>query len=228
MQPRLVVLGVNLIVISLTMGLLGWFSREHYILGIAASIALFGIVSLTIGLGHREPSIEFIARYTDSLRNTILTLLDHLNINPVNLYAIPKDKDVYLIATRTEKPPRDPKPFIRIDKDNLYLSIEIPPPKDYVPESIELDRVDNYIRDLVVSRYSIASSVSVSVRDNNITILLEGIDPQLIDFIKKPLSPVTVFIITSMARVLNKSLALRNEIIGDNSLTIMLEVLGEK
>ncbi len=227
MQPRLIVLGVNLIVVSLIVGLIGWFSREYYILGIAASISLFGIVSLTIGLGHREPSMEFVTRYTEALRNTVLTLLDHLGINPANLYAIPKGRNVYLVATSMDNPPKNPEPFIRIDKDSPYLGIEIPPPKDYIPETIPLNEISSYIKELIASRYAIAGNVSAHVEDNTITILLENIDPQLLDFIKKPLSPVTVFILVSTARVLNKSLALRNEVIEDNSLTITLEVLRE-
>ena len=225
MQPRLVVLGVNVVVVAFIVGLVGWFAREYYLIGIAASIALFAIVSITIGLGHSEPSLEFLSRYSDVLRSVVLTLLEHLNINPVNLYAVPKDKIVYLIASSMERPPKNPGSFIRVEDNQVYLGIEVPPPKEQPAEMVSLDNIGDYIREIVSSRYGIAGNVNVSVKDKTITILIENIEPQLLEFVKKPLSPISVFLLTSTARALGRPVALRNEALGDRSLTITFEVL---
>lgn len=212
-------------VISLIVGLVGWFSREFYLIGIAASMSLFGIVSTVIGLEYHEPNLEFLIRYSDIFRNTILTLLEHLDIKPMNIYAVPKNDIVYIVITDMKKPPTNPSSFIRAENNSIYIGLEVPMSEEYVAENTSPYNVREYIKEIIISKYSIANNVDVNIDNNNITVLMDHISPQLLDLLKKPLSPLTLLPLTMIAKTLNKTVALRSEKIMNESLVIELEVL---
>ncbi len=225
MQSRLVILGVNTIALALAVSLIGWLSREYYLIGVASSIMLFGIVSIAVGVEHREPSLELITKYASILRNTVLTLLEHLDIKPINFYAVPKNHIVYLIATNTDRPPKNPGSFIRAHGDIIYLGIEVQVRDKTFIEPIEINNIGDFIKEALISKYNIASRFSVQVGDNKIMILLENIEPHLLELEKKPLSPLTVFLLTMVSSALNRAIFLENELLEDHSLTITMKVL---
>ena len=229
MQPKFVLIGLNLMVLALVTGIFGWNLGEYSLIGIASSIALFSIVCLVLGLTHREPSIEFLKTYSELMRSAIMKVIEDTQLLNHVIHVIPKGGGgSYLVITKDVShvlTPKDITPLVGISDDgSTYVSMEIP--KLIVESGIPLDSLEPLLNTLIVSDYGIASSVKVITEGNRLRVLIMSINPHLTDLLKKPLSPISLLAVTTISQALNKHVVLLREEATFNDLELQVLVVS--
>jgi len=219
MEFRLVVIGLNVIAIAIILSVVGWVNNSYSLIGVAFSIMVFGIVSLVLGLGYRAPGIEFLKIFYDSMRSAIMKLAEDLHLANHKIYALPGDDYVYIVLLRGTKLPSKVEPVIGMVGDEPYVALQIP--------SVQTLRegVNEALNDILVDRYAIASSIRVSQLDNVYRVRVSGISSDIRDLLVKPLSPISILILTTITQVIGKPVLLLNEQVNDGELQLEIKVI---
>jgi len=219
MEFRLVVIGLNVIAIAIILSVVGWVNNSYSLIGVAFSIMVFGIVSLVLGLGYRAPGIEFLKIFYDSMRSAIMKLAEDLHLANHKIYALPGDDYVYIVLLRGTKLPSKVEPVIGMVGDEPYVALQIP--------SVQTLRegVNEALNDILVDRYAIASSIRVSQLDNVYRVRISGISSDIRDLLVKPLSPISILILTTITQVIGKPVLLLNEQANDGELQLEIKVI---
>ncbi|HIE55826.1 MAG TPA: hypothetical protein EYP90_11725 [Chromatiaceae bacterium] len=219
MEFRLVVIGLNVIAIAIILSVVGWVNNSYSLIGVAFSIMVFGIVSLVLGLGYRAPGIEFLKIFYDSMRSAIMKLAEDLHLANHKIYALPGDDYVYIVLLRGTKLPSKVEPVIGMVGDEPYVALQIP--------SVQTLRegVNEALNDILVDRYAIASSIRVSQLDNVYRVRVSGISSDIRDLLVKPLSPISILILTTITQVIGKPVLLLNEQANDGELQLEIKVI---
>jgi len=219
MEFRLVAIGLNVVAMAIVLSVIGWTSGSYSLIGVAFSIMVFGVVSLVLGLGYRAPGIEFLKIFYDSMRSTVMKLAEDLHLANHRVYALPGDGCVYIVLLRSAKLPNKVEPVIGMVGDEPYIALRIPSTQTL------REGVDATLSDILVDRYAIASDVRVSQFDNVYRVSVSGISSDIRDLLAKPLSPISMLILTVITQAINKPVLLLNERASDGELQLEIKVI---
>lgn len=219
MEPRLTVIGLNIIAVSIILGLIGWGVGEYSLIGVAFSILLFGITSLVLGLGYREPSIEFLKHSYEVMRSAIMKLAEDLHLVNHRVYIVPGEDGSYIVLTSNDRLPNNIVPVMGLSDGEPYIAVKAP--------RIVLEGVDTQtaLSELVVDRYMIASMIRVIGEGENYRIIVSGVNPSLKDLLAKPLSPITMMVLTAFSQSIGKPVMLVEDRVVDNNLELSVRVI---
>ncbi|OYT50231.1 MAG: hypothetical protein B6U73_04470, partial [Desulfurococcales archaeon ex4484_204] len=86
--------------------------------------------------------------------------------------------------------------------------------------------LDSVLHTLIVEKFMAASSIITVSSGGEYVVRVSGVNPQLVDFMKKPLSPITTLVLAASAMVLGKPLKLVREEVRGATLEVAMGVAG--
>lgn len=230
MDYRYVVVGVNIIALSIGFIIFALLEKLELVLGISLSVLLLGIIVLSIGLTYIEPldklyrtayriiSLMFIKILEDSnliYNNVIRTCLSDKNLLLISHQGI-NCRDIYPGIGVL-----DGKPFIAIP-----LSLLSPAFLEYGTIShLDEYELESIIRSNILHAYNMGRDVKVNIEKDDLFITFYGLRREVIDIVKKPINPIKVLIVAIVSAYIGREIVLKgNEIIEDNY-TVHLKVV---
>ncbi len=210
MELRFVLLGTNVVLVSVVCIALGMVMKSPSLVGVGFSISIVGGTLLALGMGFRGPELEFLSMYSELLRNTVLNVLEDLNLLEHVIVTVPLNEGCVLLFKRSPEVPKELVLPIGLENNEPYLGIVI---EKLVEQSEEPAKCLN---DLLVGRFGIASRVTVSMENGKVVVNLLGVDTKVARMQWKPFAPLTIFVSASLCQCLGKPLVLLEErIVGD-------------
>ena len=210
MEARYFIAGINIIVISLILFMVGYINGIELLMAVSSSNAILGLILTTIGLSYSIPSVKYLVRTVDTYSLLIAKILEDLGIvNPVITLCV-SDRE-YIVYHKGEIYCKDINPGIGLSGKNPYLAIDvsrIAPAITYKSESIREALVNTIVNEL-----SIGSRVLVTRSKEKIAIEITGIDRESIEVLSRPCNALHLIVPIVLYRVTGKTVSIVNEVV---------------
>ena len=217
MDARITILAANLLLASVILVLVGYFTGSYSVVGAAASIGTVAAALLTIGLSYREPSINLMVKYCEVSRTVLAKLAEDMGLTSHTLYAIPEGKAVTIVVSKPNITLENPKPLIGIG-EAPYVAFKVRFEGGEAGEVGE-NTIDAF-KAKMTDTYGVSRNVEVKVEGEECNVVFEDINETVKPLIRKPLSPVTVVALAELAKALGRKLQLVHERAEDNTLEL--------
>jgi len=216
MDVRIFIFASNMLLASIVLALIGYFTGSYSIIGAAASIGTVGGALLVIGLGYREPSVNLMVRYCEIARSVLAKIAEDMGLASHTLYAFPEGDEVTIAISKPNTVPRDPKPLVGVG-EAPYVAFRV---RFEEPLAEVGGNALDVFRSRIVELYSVSRNVEVRVEERGCTVVFEDLNEVIKPLVKKPLSPVTITAFAELARFLNRKLQLVYEEVRDGTLEL--------
>lgn len=208
MNTRLIVLGLNMVILSFLLVVYGYLVNNSSLIGIGASTGIIGGVFLVYAYIPSEPSQEAFINYLNTVVNGITTVLEDLDL--LN-YKICVDnsrggKTMLLVYTKADCP-INPNPGIGQHLLMPYFSI----PTEIFQEVNKLEEItspslEDRLNTLLVSSLGVCKSVRAEIRGDIIAVDVIGVTRALSNYLRYPVDPITVLTLALVTRLTDAEL----------------------
>ena len=223
MNTRLVILSVNILLLSIIIGLYGLYVGDNGLIGLATSTAILGGVLLVYGV-ETEPSYPALVSYLKLLLLSSTSVLEDLDLLNSKVCGVNDEGRVYVVYTRSTCPDRV-NPGLGFNKGSPYYSIPVELEATST-EEVDESRLEEYLRTILVSELEVCRGVRVEYHGELITIDLIGLNKALRDFANYPLNPyvlLTLAVVAKLQRQGKISLTSREDLQDHIRLSIKVE-----
>ena len=158
MDARFVALGNTIIVVSAILIAYSLMTGAGQLLGVAFSTSILGVVVLVVGVSYHEPLSESLQIYSRSLHSALVRIHEDLGFTGSSLVEGCRDGDrVYIVFSRKPIPCDRLSPGLGSSQGQPYLALLV--------EGFNLSNIYE-----LVARYGVAGSITVSRRNNRISV----------------------------------------------------------
>ncbi len=225
MESKYLIVGLNILGVSLLLGIYGYLVNDSRLIGVALSGVMAGTVISVLGWTHTEYAVNLYADYYRLVRNIVIPLMEDLGLTGVLPSVIFSKGKAYLFVS-PGKPILDKisGSVIGIYEGIPYIAVPIPEDLPEVGRATRGYELESVLRDVLINTYGIGSNVEVTL-GSDIKILIYNVPTHNIHLSKDPLNPVDLALLITTARSLHRSLVLKERVIrGDVYQAILKEV----
>ena len=223
MESKYILLGINLIITAVILGIISVASNQYNLLGVSSSIIIFGFTSLAVGFSYREPSMDFLVYYASFIRNNFLRVIEDLDLLDHKLFVIPGEKESYIVLSKDEMDDVSLESFIGYSEKGQYMVLKVDKLVSFGESEVD---PEVFLRSKIVDNYMLASSVYV-VRENNVyRVTIGSVNSRFVEVFDRPLSPFSLLVCQIVAESLKKKVRFLDEEYDGDNLSLVLEVVS--
>ena len=203
MISRLLILGLNIIILATLLGAYGLIVGDNGLIGVSASMGLVGGVLVIYSSAPVEASTSSLMSYTGTLVNAVTSTLEDLDLLDSNICSIRK-RDMYLLVFSKVPCPLRVDPGIGFTGGSPYLAIPIEPlPIETPGSSSELSdkAIEDQLRSILVDELSICKSVRVESESGLYRVQISGLNEQLREYVEYPVDPYTIITLSTITQI---------------------------
>lgn len=230
MDYRYVVVGVNIIALSIGFIVIALLEKLELILGASLSILLLGIIVLTIGLTYVEPLDKL---YRSSYR--IISLMFSKILEDSNLIynnvirTCLSDKNLLLVSQQGVNC-RDAYPGIGVVDGKPFIAIPLSMISPTFLEQGTVGHLDEYeiesiVRSNILLAYNMGRDVKVNIEKDDLFITFYGLRKEVIDMVRKPINPIKVLIAAIISTYTGREVIMKSDEIIEDNYTVHLKVV---
>lgn len=203
MNTKFLVLGINIVIVSVLIAIYGLITGDNGLVGMAVSSGLVGGVFLVLASTPVETTIEAILSYTSTLVNGVTVILEDLDLLDHKLCIERTSNSLLLVFTKRDCP-INPNPGIGMFTGFPYFAIPVNILDDV--ERLEIttqESLEESLEDILISRLELSRALKVELRGDIITINVLGLSKIVSTYSKYPVDPLTLITSILVAKLLD-------------------------
>ncbi|MEM4717499.1 MAG: hypothetical protein QXE81_01910 [Desulfurococcaceae archaeon] len=205
MNTRFLILGVNIVIVSMLIATYGLLTGDNGLVGIGASSGLVGGVFLVLALTPVETTLEALLDYTSTLVNGVTVILEDLDLLDHKLCVEKMSNSLLMVFTKNECP-LNPNPGIGMHMGFPYFAIPVNILDDVVKLEVTTEELlETSLEDVLVDRLGLSKALKVEFRGDIVAIHILGLSKTLSIYSKYPVDPLTIIASIAIARLLDTS-----------------------
>ncbi len=202
MDRKYVIMGFNIVIVSLIFAIIGFTIDNYMIAGVGFSTMIYGVVILSIGASITSPLEALLETYTSISIDHYSKLLEDIGLHQKHkIYTCP-DKKLIVIA----------EDYLGCNK--IVSGIGLAGSRPYLSIGTNTPVAGSDLKTLLVS-FGFSRIVRVRRDDKGLLVELEGLNPAINKFIRGPLNPLRLMILASILSVESKSFMVIDEEMGE-------------
>lgn len=226
MNVRLVIAGLNVVLVSAILSVYGLISGESALLGLSASIGVIGITMIVYGAGYEEPGLEHLLVYLRALVEASSTTIETLDLLDSEVCGVHGDSGAFVVYTKSRATcSGGVNPGPGFTGSSPYFSIPVKLPLEVQP-LVELSGRDleDILTSVLVSEMGFCKSLRVSLSGDLLEVHVVGISRTLGEFASYPVNPAVILTMATLARATGRSVVLvdKTEIPGGLKIAVKL------
>lgn len=211
MNTKLVIVGLNIVVISALVAVYGAVTGDVELLGLSLSTSLIGLTMLVYGTSHGEVGPEFLTTYLKTLVESttlVLETLDLLDGYACGVVGLGENTLVVFSKTTTACN-QATSPGLGFVGASPYYAIPVSAlPDVQSTEGLDSKVVEDALSHVLVSELGVCRSVKVSLAGNIVEVFIAGIPEIVREYTKYPPDPITILTVASLAKITKRSVLL--------------------
>jgi len=205
----LLILGLNIVVISILLSLYGLATGDSGLVGIAASLGLAGGVIVAYSRTPQDPTTASLLNYSKTLVNAVTSTIEDLDLLEPSICIVKKEAAFLLVYSKTPCPAQV-DPGIGFASGSPYLAIPIEIPSPVPTEALGTstaagELVERVLRSLLVEELAVCRGVKVDVVGESYSIYITGLAESLRDFTRYPVDPYTLLVLSILLHTTSAS-----------------------
>lgn len=205
MNTRLLVLGVNIIVVSALLAVYGILVGNSGLVGIALSVGILGGILVVYSTTPQDPSVVALASYSEILVNAVTSTLEDLDLLESRICAVKRDNYTYLVYSKTTCP-LGVDPGVGFTGGSPYLAIPASTPSVLVESSSEptssTTLLERSLTEILVGEFSACRGVRVEEEGGFYRVHIMGLTGLLKQYLERPVDPFTLFVLVVSSEIL--------------------------
>lgn len=209
MNAKLTVLGVNVTLVSLLLGIYGVYVDDRGLLGVAVSAGIVGGVLIVYSLEPVVPTRGALS-YTSILVNAVTAVLEDLDLLNGNLCAV-NDGENLLIVYSKSSCVSGFNPGIGVTMGSPYLSIPVPESafSDVIEMGdLEVSALESSLSSVLVEGLGLFKGVKVERRGDTISVELVGLAKSLSEYARYPVNPAVLLTLAVIGKLWGRGRAI--------------------
>ncbi len=202
---RLLVLGVNVVVVSVLLVVYGILLGDSGLVGIGFSASLLGGVLVAYSTTPRDPSVVALLNYSDILVDAVTSTLEDLDLLESQVCSIKRGDVTLLVYSRTPCPLEvDPgvgfaggSPYLAIPTTRLSTLVESASSSESTSSLLERS-----LAAVLVDELSACRSVRVEEEADQYRVYITGLADVFKQYLERPLDPYTLLVLAVSSEVL--------------------------
>lgn len=193
MNMRLLVLGLNILVVSILLVVYGILIGDNGLVGIALSTSIIGGVLVVYSTTPQDPSITALMSYSEILTNAIISTLEDLDLLESQICVIKRGNHVLLVYSKNPCP-IEVDPGVGFTSGSPYLAIPLKTLIEFSESSSETTStlLERALTTLLIEEYSACRSVRVEEEGGFYRVYISGLVEVLKQYLEKPIDPYTL------------------------------------
>ena len=204
---RLLVLGVNVVVVSALLVVYGILLGDSGLVGIGFSASLLGGVLVAYSTTPQDPSVVALLNYSNILVNAVTSTLEDLDLLESQVCSIKRGDVALLVYSRTPCPLEvDPgvgfaggSPYLAIPTTRLSTLMESASSSESTSSSSLLERS---LAAVLVDELSACRSIRVEEEADQYRVYITGLAEVFKQYLERPLDPYTLLVLAVSSEVL--------------------------
>jgi len=203
LNTRLLIFGLNVLVISLILVVYGVVVGDNGLVGVAVSIGLVGGVLVVYSTTPQDPSIMALTSYSDILVNAVTSALEDLDLLESSICTVRRTDATLLVYSKTPCP-IEVDPGLGFTSGSPYLAIPVKTPSEVIESTSEsaITLLERNLVTILVDEYSACRSVRVEEEGGFIRVYITGLVETLKQYCERPLDPYVLLVLSSASRIL--------------------------
>ena len=203
MNMRLLILGINVLVVSVLLVVYGILVGDSGLVGIALSTSIVGGVLVVYSTTPQDPSITALTGYSEILVNAITSTLEDLDLLESQVCVVKKSDSVLLVYSKIPCP-IEVDPGVGFTGGSPYLAIPLRTLSELVESSSEVIStiLERALITLLVEEYSACRSVRVEEESGFYRVYISGLVETLKQYLERPVDPYTLLTLVAASRAL--------------------------
>lgn len=200
---RLLVLGVNVLVVSVLLVAYGFLVGESGLVGVGFSASILGGVLAVYSTIPQDPSVVALVNYSSLLLNAVTSVLEDLDLLDPQVCAIRRG-DVTLLVYSETPCPFKVDPGVGFSGGSPYLAIPTSTPSTLYEATGESTStlLERSLTALLVDEFSVCKGVRVEEEAGQYVVYITGLADVSKQFLERPLDPYTLLVLTVSSGVL--------------------------
>jgi len=200
---HLLILGVNILVVSVLLIVYGILISDSGLVGIALSTSIVGGVLVVYSTIPQDPSITALTGYSEILINAVTSTLEDLDLLESQICAIKRGDNVLLVYSKTPCP-LEVDPGVGFTSGSPYLAIPLRTLSELVESSSETTStlLERALTTLLIEEYSACRSVRVEEESGFYRVHISGLVDVLKQYLERPLDPYTLLALVAASSAL--------------------------
>ncbi len=213
MEPRYFIAGINIVLISSILFILGLTYNMDLLKAVSASNIILGIILVTIGLSYHIPSLKYLIALLDTYTSSITKTLEDMNIlNPL-ITLCSGDKELLVYHTG-EIVCNEIMPGIGLASNKPYVSIDVSPISNVI--EFKGGSLKEMLYNVLIGDLALGSRLNVQVSDNKVVIEILELEKDLVGLVSKSSNIVHMVILPLIYRVYGRTPTIINEYVRSN------------
>lgn len=210
MNVRLVIAGLNVVLVSAILSAYGLVSGESALLGLSASIGVIGATMVVYGVGYEEPSLEHVLVYLRALAEASSTVVETLDLLDGEVCGVPAGGGTLVVYAKSKAACTGAvNPGPGFTGSSPYFSIPVRLPLDIQPlEELSDKSIEEALSSVLVSEMGFCKSVRVIAAGDLFEVYVVGVSRFLGEFTGYPVSPTVILTVAALARVTGRGVVL--------------------
>ncbi|MEM1618575.1 MAG: hypothetical protein QXE77_03390 [Desulfurococcaceae archaeon] len=205
MNTRLLILGVDVLLVSAFVAIYGVITGSVELVGIGASTGIVGGVFVVYSLIPGEPSVGALLSYTSLLVNATTTVVEDLDLLTHRICAHSEAGYTLLVFSKKDCPSK-PNPGMGFAGGFPYFSIPVDLFQDVEKlEDLTDHALENSLNTLLASELGLCRIIRVERRGDFYVIDVIGLSKLLAEYTKYPVDPVVLLVLTAVAKLVGES-----------------------
>lgn len=203
MNTRLLILGLNILVVSLLLVVYGVLVGDNGLVGVAVSLGIVGGVLVVYSTTPQDPSIMALTSYSEILVNATTSALEDLDLLEPSICAIRRADLTLLVYSKTPCPV-EVDPGLGFTSGSPYLAIPVKTPIELTESSSEpvVIQLERNLVTLLVDEYSACRSVRVEEEGGFIRVYITGLAETLRQYCERPVDPYALLVLALASSIL--------------------------
>lgn len=202
---RLLVLGVNVVVVSVLLVVYGILLGDSGLVGIGFSASLLGGVLVAYSTTPRDPSVVALLNYSNILVDAVTSTLEDLDLLESQVCSIKRGGVTLLVYSRTPCPLEvDPgvgfaggSPYLAIPTTRLSTLVESASSSESTSSLLERS-----LAAVLVDELSACRSIRVEEEADQYRVYITGLADVFKQYLERPLDPYTLLVLAVSSEVL--------------------------
>ncbi len=227
MDYRYVIIGINIIALSIAYILLSLGSPYESLLGIGFSTFLLGLILLIIGITYVEPLDKLYQSFYNIMYDLFSLLLEDSGLLYTAQIKTCFKNDVALLLVSGKNVECDSvNSGIGVIGGSPYIALPI---SHFIDTSIAQTStsspdIESLIRTYITGYLHMAKDVSLSHNKNQIKVELYGVRKEILSTMKNPINPTKIILLSLLTLAYAKGLRVIDEKIVEDSYSLSVEV----
>ncbi|MEM2284483.1 MAG: hypothetical protein QXL29_07735 [Zestosphaera sp.] len=205
MNIRLLVLGTDIVIVSILLVVYGLITSDTGLVGVGASIGVVGGVVVVYSFTPGEPALDAVLNYASMLVHAATAVVEDLDLLNSKVCVHGTSTPALIVFSKTGCPD-NPNPGVGFAGSSPYFSIPVDVFRDVEKlEELSAQRLEDSLNSLIAGELALCKAVRVEQRGEFLAINVIGLAKPLADYTKYPLDPVVLLVLATIARLVGES-----------------------